>query len=119
MSDKKVTIQELKDTLSKFVKERDWEQFHSPKNLTMSIAIEAAELMEKFQWLDVEQSKNEIIKNKKEIEEEIADITAYILSLCNLYNIDLSDAIIHKMELNAKKYPVEKSKGKADKYTKI
>lgn len=109
--DNNTTIQELKEKIEQFVKERDWSQFHNSKNLSISIAIEAAELMEHFQW------KNEI-ENKAEIENEIADITAYILSFCIINNIDLSKAIENKLEINRKKYPLEKCKGKSDKYNK-
>jgi NTP pyrophosphatase (non-canonical NTP hydrolase) len=117
MSDKSTTIQELKLKKAEFVKDRDWEQYHSPKNLSMSIAIEAAELMEKFQWIDNQKSKEIVEKNKLEIEEEIADIFSYILGFCNLYDIDLSEAFKNKLEKNKIKYPINKSKGKSDKYT--
>jgi len=119
MSDKKTTVNQLKERLKSFVKERDWEQYHSPKSLSMSIAIEAAELMEKFQWLSNERSI-ELCKDEeklKEIEKELADIAIYVLDFCNITNIDLSSAILNKLEENIKKYPVEKVKGKAYKYT--
>lgn len=118
MSDKKVTIQELKDIIQDFMNARDWTQFHNPKNLTISITLEAAELMEHFQWTDIEQSIEKANKNSEEIKEEVADIVILIMRFCNLYNIDLSQAIIDKMEKNGKKYPIEKCKGKSDKYTK-
>ena len=119
MYDNSTTIQELKNKIAQFTKEREWEQFHSSKNLSMSIAIEAAELMEKFQWLDDKESKKELLEHRAEIENEIADIASYILSFCNVNNIDLSQAIDNKIKLNAQKYPIEKSKGKSDKYTKL
>lgn len=118
MNDKITNINELKNKVAEFIKERDWKQFHSPKNLSMSIAIEAAELMEKFQWCDTEKSKEEVKKNKNEISHEIADIASYLLSFCYFYDIDLSKAIEQKIELNKLKYPVEQCKGKTDKYTK-
>ena len=117
MPDTTTTIQELKDKVNKFVKDRDWEQFHNPKSLSMSIAIEAAELMEKFQWVDNAVSNVELEKHRIEVENEIADIMAYIISLCNQNNIDLSKAIESKLKLNEQKYPIEKCKGKSDKYT--
>src|SRR5437868_5242293 len=100
MSDKSTTIQELKVKKLEFVRDRDWEQFHDPKNLSMSIAIEAAELMEKFQWVDSQKSKEIVEQNKLEIEEELADIFSYILGFCNLYDIDLSEAFQKKLEKN-------------------
>jgi len=112
MNDKNSTIQELKEKMAQFVEERDWEKYHSPKNLSMAIAIEAAELMEKFQWLDGDDSRKEISCNKKEIEEELADIFSCLLSFAYFYGIDLSDAFAHKMKSNAQKYPVKKVKGK-------
>lgn len=101
------------------MRDRDWEKYHSPKSLSMSVAIEAAELMEKFQWLSNEQSI-ELLQNKKklkEIENELADIAIYILDFCNIAKIDLSSIILRKLEENVKKYPVEKVKGKSHKYT--
>ncbi|MBU0469107.1 MAG: nucleotide pyrophosphohydrolase [Candidatus Omnitrophica bacterium] len=117
MSDKNVPIQRIKNKIKKFVKERDWEQYHSPKNLGMSIAIEAAELMEIFQWLTEEQSFQLSKKQKTELEDEIADIAVYILNMCNVLNIDLSEAIAKKMIKNEKKYPAKLVKGKMHKYT--
>lgn len=95
--------------VKKFVDERDWNKSHSPKNLAMSIAIEAAELMEIFQWIDIEQSKR-IMETKEEehVKEEIADIMIYCLSLCNQLDLDPNEIIDEKIEKNAIKYPVEK-----------
>ena len=119
MSDPDTSIQQLKDKIKEFVKERDWEQYHSPKNLSMSLSVEAAELMEHFQWLTSEQShqlKDDPIK-KAELEEELADIAVYLLNLCNVLDVDLSEAIRNKMAQNSEKYPAELVKGKAHKYT--
>lgn len=117
MSDAETTLQQLKDRMNQFVKERDWEQFHSPKNLSMSIAIEAAELMEHFQWLTVEQSKQLEAAEKSEIGEELADIVIYALSLSNVLGLDLSQTIVDKMEKNIRKYPRDRVRGKSHKYT--
>jgi len=119
MSDQNASIQELKDKIKSFVKERDWEQYHSPKNLSMSLAIEVAELMEIFQWLTIEQSKEVAIDpvQKEKIQDEIADIAVYLLNLCNVLDVDISDAIIAKLKKNEKKYPAELVKGKSRKYT--
>jgi len=116
----KDAVQKLKSKVSKFVKERDWEQFHTPKNLSMSLAIEAAELMEHFQWTNTVDEAAKVLKDKHkrpEIEDEIADIAIYLMSFCNLYNIDLEKAVLGKMKKNAKKYPVETVKGKMEKYS--
>ena len=117
MSDKKTTIHDLKERMATFVRERDWEQFHTPKNLSMSIAIEAAELMEHFQWLTVEQSKSLDADALQDISEELADIVIYALSMSNFLELDLADTILNKMEKNIRKYPKDQVRGKAHKYT--
>lgn len=119
MADSTTTLNDLKAKMAAFVKERDWEKFHSPKNLSMSIAIEAAELMEHFQWCDVETSKKDLDLNFQEVQHEIADIFCYLLSLCNLYDIDISQAVTKKLALTAAKYPAEKVHGSYEKYKKL
>ncbi len=119
MADQHKTIQELKDFVAHFIKERDWNQFHNAKSLSMAIAAEAAELMEHFMWATNQESSQLMATNKAEIETEIADIMITLLCLCNAYNVDLSNAIEHKMTINKQHYPVEKAKGKSDKYTKL
>ena len=119
MPDTNTPIQELKNKIRKFTADRDWEQFHAPKNLSISIAIEAAELMEKFQWIEVAESKDELERKKPEIEEEIADIGIYLLNFCSLYEIDFSEAIERKLRVNEEKYPIEKAKGQALKYKEL
>ena len=113
MSDKDTIIEELKSLIESFVDERDRKQFHSPKNLSMSISIEAAELMELFQWLSLEEAK--AVMTAGELREnaidEIADVMIYALAFCQRNNIDVSDAIKKKMKKNVKKYPAEKFKG--------
>jgi len=98
MLDKTTNIQELKDIVKTFVEERGWSKFHNPKNLSMSIAIEAAELMELYQWHDVSGDIGRV-------QEELADVVIYCLSLANTLEIDLTQAIMAKMIANAKKYP--------------
>jgi NTP pyrophosphatase (non-canonical NTP hydrolase) len=117
MSDTQTTLQQLKEKMAAFVREREWEQFHSPKNLSMSIAIEAAELMEHFQWLTVEESKNLPPDALADLGEELADIVIYALSLSNVLGLDLSETVLAKMEKNIRKYPSEKVRGKSHKYT--
>lgn len=119
MADSTTTLKELKAQMAAFVKERDWEKFHSPKNLSMSIAIEAAELMEHFQWCDLEKSKEDLTKDFQEVKHEIADIFCYLLSFCNMYDIDISQAVSDKLVLNAIKYPTTKVYGSYEKYKKM
>ena len=119
MNDASTKIQELKDQMAAFVRERDWNQFHSPKNISMKLAIEAAELMEKFVWLDTQQSHDEIVHNRQEIEDELADVFILVLTFCNVTGIDVSNAMRNKLVQMNDKYPVEKAKGKATKYTKL
>ena len=117
MSDATTTLRELKERTAEFVRERDWEQFHTPKNLSMSIAIEAAELMEHFQWLTVEESSNLPDQSLAAIGEELADILLCSLSLSNALRLDLSEAVFDKMAKNSRKYPRDQVRGKAHKYT--
>ncbi|HEV2601191.1 MAG TPA: nucleotide pyrophosphohydrolase [Candidatus Babeliales bacterium] len=119
MEDTKVTVQVLKDAIKKVVDDRDWNRFHSPRNLSMAISVEASELMEKFLWLDDEQAREELQNNRQEIEDELADVVIAALSFCNNANINLASAVIKKIEEISKKYPVEKAKGRFVKYTKL
>jgi len=106
MSDQSTNIQQLKDKISNFVKERNWEEFHNPKNLSMSISIEASELMEIFQCLDIKESWDIMTSSEAEhLMEELADVIIYCLSLANQLNIDISTAIEDKVRKNSVKYP--------------
>jgi NTP pyrophosphatase (non-canonical NTP hydrolase) len=109
MNDDRTTIAELRKLISDFVAERDWQVFHAPKNLAMSLAIEAAELMEHFQWLSVDESRHvaDDASQLADVAEELADVTCYALALANALNIDLSEAVQAKMIKNAAKYPAE------------
>jgi len=102
-----------------FRDERDWMQFHDPKNLAVSIAIETAELLEHFQWKDKAQSERHAAENKQAVAEEIADVAIYLLELADNLGIDLEKAINEKLDKNARKYPVEKARGVAKKYTEL
>jgi dCTP diphosphatase len=117
MSDAQTTLEDLKRRMAVFVREREWEPFHTPKNLSMSIAIEAAELMEHFQWLTVEESKSLPAPALAEVGEELADIVIYALSLSNVLGLDLADTVLDKMDKNVRKYPSDKVRGKSHKYT--
>ncbi len=119
MSDKTTTIEELKKIAETFIEERDWKQYHSPKNLSMNLSIEASELMEKFLWLTTQESMLEIDKNKQEISDELADVLWSVLCFSNATGIDLSQALKEKIAQTALKYPIDKSKGKREKHTKL
>ena len=100
-----------------FNKERDWEQFHSPKNLAMALVVEVSEIAEHFQWLKENESRNLSAEKVTEIEEEIGDVMLFLLNLCNELGIDAVKAAEEKLEKNREKYPVEKAKGNARKYS--
>lgn len=115
-----MNIEVIQTILSNFAKERDWERFHSPKNLSMALVGEAAELLEIFQWLTEQQSKD-IVKSEKKlahVKEEIADVFIYLVRLADMLDIDIEKAVIDKIAINAKKYPIETSRGNAEKHTK-
>lgn len=117
MSDATTTIAELKNQIRVFVQERNWEQFHTPKNLAMSISIEAAELMELFQWTDVEEStrRSETDPIRTRLQEELADVLCYALSLANAAQLDLSEIIRAKLVKNRAKYPVAEFRDRFEK----
>ena len=109
-------MKELRDTIRDFNNQRDWEQFHSPKNLAMALTVEASELLEHFQWLTQEQSRNLSSIKKEKISEEIGDILIYLVNLADKLDIDPLQAAKNKVKKNQKKYPVDKSRGKSLKY---
>ena len=121
LNDSATTISELKTRVLAFVRERDWEQFHTPKNLSMALAAESGELMEHFLWATPEQSRAIALEPAKrsKIADELADVVIYALEFANMTGLDLSAAIEAKMASNAKKYPIEKAKGRAEKYTEL
>jgi dCTP diphosphatase len=114
MSDQSTTLSELRKLVAEFVAQRDWNQFHSPKNLSMSLAIEAAELMEHFQWLTIDQSRAVAKDTAKlsEVADELADVLCYALALANELQFDIADAVRGKMIKNAQKYPAEEYRGR-------
>jgi dCTP diphosphatase len=118
MNDKTITLAELKIIATDLVQERDWQQFHTPKDLSMNLSVEANELLEKFLWISSASSFEEINKNRTEIEDEVGDILFSILRFCTVSNIDASAAFLKKIEKIKVKYPVEKVKGNYQKYTK-
>lgn len=121
LHDSTATVSALKERLLAFVRERDWEQFHTPKNLSMALAAEAGELMEHFLWATPEQSRAIAAEPAKrgKIADELADVVIYALEFANATGLDVAAAIEAKMAANAKKYPVEKARGRADKYTEL
>jgi len=110
-------LDELKMRLREFAKERDWDQFHAPKNLAMALSVEVAELVEHFQWLSEDQSKSLDEKTKAEVADEIADVQVYLIRLADKLDVDILDAVGQKIEKNKAKYPVDKVRGKSKKYT--
>jgi len=119
MNDNTITIQDLKYKAKQFVDARDWRQFHSPKNISMDIAGEAAELMEFFKWVEGKESYNVLEAKRADVENEVADIAFSLLNFCEQYNIDLSQAFEKKLKITAKNYPIEKAKGCNKKYTEL
>ena len=114
-----MNIKKIAELLQQFATERDWNQFHTPKNLATSIAVESAELLEIFQWtrgqFDWEEVRNESAL-KEHVEEELADILLYLIRFADLANIDLQQAALRKIKINEEKYPVERCKGSDKKY---
>ena len=121
-TDDTTTLADLKARVLAFVRERDWEQFHSPKNLSMALATEAGELMEHFLWAGTAESRALMESDparRKKIEDELADVLVYAIEFANSGGIDIAAAIEAKMLANAQKYPVEKARGNARKYTEL
>lgn len=110
---------ELRDALRRFASDRDWDQYHSPKNLAAALCVEAAELLEHFQWLTDEASKSLSDDQVAKVREEMADVLLYLIRLADKLDVDLIDAARRKIELNGQKYPVKKSRGNSRKYTEL
>ncbi len=110
-------LNEIKEKLREFAMARDWDQFHSPKNLSMALAGEVGELLELFQWLTEEQSNNLSREQRVAVEEEVADVFLYLLRLADKLGVDLLSAANNKIIINEQKYPVDKVKGSSKKYT--
>ena len=112
-------LETLRARIAAFAAERDWDQFHNPKNLAMAVATEAGELVEHFQWLTPAQAASLPPAAREEVALECADVLLFLLRLCDKLDIDLAAAAEKKLALNARKYPVEKSRGRATKYNKL
>ena len=111
-SDAQTTILAIRQMVGTFVDQRDWSKFHSPKNISMALAIEAAELMEHFQWIDGAESRSPDAEKKVAIGEELADVLCYAMAIANELDIDIASVMKRKMELNRAKYPVEEFRGR-------
>ena len=112
-------IKTITEKIIKFRDERDWKQFHNHKDMALSLVLEASEVLEHFQWKSLDEVEQHSVSAKAEIAEELADVAMYLLELSDNLGIDLSTAIDFKLAKNAKKYPVEKAKGKHTKYNKL
>jgi NTP pyrophosphatase (non-canonical NTP hydrolase) len=111
------TLEGLRDRLREFAREREWDRYHTPKNLSMALIAEAAELIEHFQWVDGDTSHLLEEKTRTAVEEELADILIYLVRVADKLDVDLLQAAERKIEINDKKYPAEKVRGSARKYT--
>lgn len=118
---KKMDLKKLNTEIEKLVHDRDWDQFHSVKNLSMALSVESSELMEIFQWVTEEES-NKVASDPKllgKLEDEVADVFVYLMRIVSKSNIDLEKAVLNKLKKNAEKYPIDKSKGNSKKYNEL
>lgn len=114
-----LNLKELCEKINSFAEERDWDQFHSIKNLSMALSVESSELLEIFQWMTEDQSNNLSDKDLNKAKEELADIFVYLVRISSKLDVDLFEVASSKIKKNAEKYPVEKAKGNAKKYTEL
>ncbi len=119
MNDNNTNLQAIKQIVSQFVTERDWNQFHTPKNLSVDISVEAAELMEQFLWAKDAELMEVLEKNREAIEEEVSDVLLALCAFANACNIDIAAAFERKMKKNRAKYPIDKARGRSTKYDKL
>ena len=117
--DSETSLDMLRGALRRFAAERDWDQFHSPKNLSMALSVESAELMEHFQWLTVAESELLPPEKREQVRLEMADVLLYLVRLADKLDIDLVAAAQEKLALNARKYPVDKARGSSKKYSEL
>ncbi len=113
------SLDTLKSRIREFAFSRQWERYHTPKNLAMALIVEAAELVERFQWLSPEESAALDPERHEQVRQEIADVLIYLTRLADLLDIDLLEAAADKLEINARKYPVEQARGNAAKYNEF
>jgi len=119
MTDKTTTIRELRDLVETFIDAREWYQFHTPKDLSMAVSVEASELVEKFLWIGSQKSFQECDKNRQEIEQELADVVITAINFARAAKIDIATAVQEKLQHNNQKYPVQKAKGRYHKWDKL
>jgi NTP pyrophosphatase (non-canonical NTP hydrolase) len=121
VDDAHTTIAELKSLMSQFVAERDWGKFHDPKSVAMAVGVEAAELMEPFRWLSASESADLLndAQRRSAVAEELADVVLLCLEFSAVSNIDIASAVRMKLDVNNKRYPIDKSRGKSTKYTEL
>ena len=112
-------LTELRDALRRFAAERDWDPFHSPKNLAISLSVEAAELLEHFQWVSEAESSALTPESRAKVREELADVLLYLVRLADKLDLDLIESAREKLRVNAAKYPIDKARGNAKKYTEL
>jgi dCTP diphosphatase len=112
-------LSQLRDALREFAAERDWDQFHSPKNLASALSVEAAELLECFQWLTEQQSRNLPPEQLAKVRDELADVLNYLVRIADKLDVNLLEAAREKIQKNAQKYPVDKSRGSVKKYSEL
>lgn len=112
-------LSQLRDALRQFADERDWDQYHSPKNLASALAVEAAELLERFQWLTEDESRNLPPAELAKVREEMADVLNYLVRLADKLDVNLLEAARDKIKVNALKYPADKARGSARKYSDL
>ncbi len=117
--DKQASLEQLKQVMQDIVTDRDWQQFHSPKNLALKLVIESSELLEKFEWMSEQDSFAKLTTHRKEIEDEAADVLMVLLCFCNAAKIDLASAMMSKVSEVTAKYPIDKAKGIYTKYNKL
>lgn len=113
------TLQDLATQLEKFARERDWQQFHSPKNLSSALVVEAAELLEHFQWMTEDQSRSMDSERRLAVASEMADVLLYLIQLAKAVDVDLVAAANEKLRVNGIKYPVDRAKGTSKKYDEL
>ena len=121
-NDKKTNIQDLKEVIKKFRDDRDWQKFHNPKDIAEAISIEASELLQLFLWKNKEEIKEKMEFNAgffEEIKKELADVVIFCINFANTTGIDITEAVLKKINNNNEKYSIDKSKGRADKYNKL
>lgn len=118
---KDIDSKKLDNLISSFIEDRDWDQFHSIKNLSMALSVETSELIEIFQWMREEESNKVAadVNLKAKVEEELADIFIYLFRIATKCEIDLEEVVLKKIKMNSEKYPVEKSRGNSTKYTEL